>query len=325
MKNRLLFLIQDFFGISIKEARGILVLMLLCLVGAFVPSLMQHWVYPSLWPAQATFEAAKADSLFALLTQKQPSNSTEYSERPSSYAPRSENAKAQLRPFDPNTASAEELQSLGLPTFLANRIVNYRNKGGRFRRTEDVKRIYGLSEDTYLRLAPYVTIAPPAAEAATSAPETKQITEEQRPRPAPERRIVAFDLNAADTTQLKQLRGIGSVLSARILRYRDALGGFHNTSQYAEIYGLDSTAQAELKRYALLQTPVNKIALNTATVEQLRKHPYLRDKRLSELIVRYREQNGSYKDVEDLKKIKLMDETTFQRIRPYLSVAPPKE
>lgn len=321
MKNRLLFLIQDFFGISLKEARGILVLMLLCLVGAFVPSLMQHWVYPSLWPPRTTFEAAKADSLFALLTQKQPSNTTEYADRSSSdYG--SERVEAQLRPFDPNTASAEELQSLGLPTFLANRIVNYRNKGGRFRRTEDVKRIYGLSEDTYLRLAPYIRISSQAAEAATSPPETKQIAEEQRPRAALERRIVPFDLNRADTTQLKQLKGIGSVLSVRILRYRDALGGFHSPSQYAEIYGLDSTAQAELKRYALLQTPVNTISLNTATVEQLRKHPYLRDKRLSELIVRYREQNGSYKDVEDLRKIKLMDEVTFQRIRPYLSVVP---
>lgn len=58
---------------------------------------------------------------------------------------------------------------------------------------------------------------------------------------------VRVELNSADTTELKRLRGIGSVLSARIVKYRTKLGGFSSVEELKNVYGLsDETYQSIL-------------------------------------------------------------------------------
>jgi competence ComEA-like helix-hairpin-helix protein len=49
---------------------------------------------------------------------------------------------------------------------------------------------------------------------------------------------VRIDINRADTTEWKRLKGIGSVLSKRIVKYRDKCGGFKSIEQLRKIYGL---------------------------------------------------------------------------------------
>ncbi|NJK83456.1 MAG: helix-hairpin-helix domain-containing protein, partial [Saprospiraceae bacterium] len=71
-----------------------------------------------------------------------------------------ENEENSAFAFNPNTASAAELRELGLPDRVAKTIINYRNKGGKFRRAEDLKKIYGLTPADYERLAPYLTFGP---------------------------------------------------------------------------------------------------------------------------------------------------------------------
>jgi competence protein ComEA len=103
------------------------------------------------------------------------------------------------------------------------------------------------------------------------------------------------------------------------VKFRDALGGFHSPDQYPEVFGLDSLALSELRRYARVQSPPRKIAINTASVEELTRHPYLRNKRLNEVIVRYREQHGPYANPESLRQIRIMEEVTLRKITPYLT------
>lgn len=58
---------------------------------------------------------------------------------------------------------------------------------------------------------------------------------------------VRVELNSADTTELKRLRGIGSVLSVRIVKYRNKLGGFSSVEDLKNVYGLsDETYQSIL-------------------------------------------------------------------------------
>ena len=61
--------------------------------------------------------------------------------------------------FDPNVADSAELSDLGLSPFVVRNILKYREKGGRFPTPESMGRIYGLSEDKYKELEPYIQIS----------------------------------------------------------------------------------------------------------------------------------------------------------------------
>lgn len=231
--------------------------------------------------------------------------------------------------FDPNTATTEQLQELGIPKFLASRIEKYRQKGGTFRKKQDLKKIYDFPAALFSQLEDYISLP---QDGQKTMGEVAAFEEKPQPEPTgamslPSRGSkfpfrptpTAFDINTADTTQLAALRGIGSKLSARIVKYRDALGGFHSPEQYAEIYGLDSTVLAELRRYGKLQSAPQKININTATAEVLYRHPYFRNRKLNEVIIRYREQHGPYTSAEALKAIRILDDATSRKWEPYLS------
>ncbi len=323
MLRKLLLKIQDFFGISPKESRGALVLIVLSFVLLWTPSVVKWWVLPLFQDETPPFTIETLDSAAAQLpdrpssTQSRNYADAEEIERPS-----------RLFAFDPNTASPVQLQELGIPRFLALRIQKYREKGGKFRHPEDLQKIYDFPPALYGRLAPYIRL-----EGANSSLAEAAGTDAGNPAPRDDKGLplpreikaygravpVPFDINTTDTTQLATLKGIGSKLSLRIVKFRDALGGFHSPDQYPEVFGLDSVALSELRRYARVQSSPRKIAINSASVEELYRHPYLRNKRLNEVIVRYREQHGPYATPESLKGIRIMDEATLRKIAPYLS------
>ena len=113
--------------------------------------------------------------------------------------------------------------------------------------------------------------------------------------------------------------GIGSKLAARIVNYRSKLGGFYSINQLGETYGLpDSTFQFLKNRLTVSNTALTKIPLNTATAQQI-KHPYL-SWNIANAIVAYRNQHGAFTAVSDIKKILSIDEATYQKIEPYLSL-----
>jgi competence protein ComEA len=133
--------------------------------------------------------------------------------------------------------------------------------------------------------------------------------------------LAPFNINNADTTQLKQIRGIGSKLSARIVKYRDRLGGFYSLEQLREVYGLQPEVIDSLNKYTFVakaHTPA-RINLNTATIDELRTHPYMTSN-LARAIVAYREQHGRFESVEELKQIKIIKPEQYEKLKPYLGV-----
>lgn len=228
-----------------------------------------------------------------------------------------ESKKVRLFAFNPNLATAAELESLGIPSTQARRIVNYRGKGGRFRQKADLLKIYGLDSITYQRLYPFIDL-PAVRPARRPAPAgRKEKPPPERVRPA----IAAFDLNETDTATLKKIRGIGSVLAERIVRYRARLGGFVAPNQLHEVYRLDSMVIDALFRAAYIAEDFvpRSISLNTSDEYVLAVHPYI-GKTLARAIVAYRYQHGSFGSVDELRHIHHVDDSVFFRIRPYLSV-----
>ena len=62
--------------------------------------------------------------------------------------------------FDPNIADYATLIKAGLDGKAANTLINYRNKGGKFRKAGDIGKVYGISEEQANKLIPFVQIKP---------------------------------------------------------------------------------------------------------------------------------------------------------------------
>ena len=131
--------------------------------------------------------------------------------------------------------------------------------------------------------------------------------------------LISVNLNTADTLQLMQLRGIGSVFAKRIYYYRERLGGFYKKEQLFEVFGMDSIRYKGLEKQLQAIDPgtIRKIPVNTAAFEQWRNHPYITYKQIN-AILQYRKQHGNYKGMDDLKKVLILDAKTIERLSPYL-------
>lgn len=325
MYKRLVQHLQDYFGISRKEARGALVLILFCFLMVWTPFVFSRWVLPFMPLRSGPPSREMLDSLANLLEKENQQKLRKPKFYPKKYERKAPRA-ARLFDFDPNQVSVAQMEELGIPRFLAKRIDKFRSKGGKFRKKEDLLNIYDFPSAMYRRLEPHIVLAGTSAAKRKEATGNPSVVADAKPYPARvgyskplKPALATFDINTADTIALVRLRGIGTKLSLRILKFRDALGGFHSTTQYSEIFGLDSLALAELNRYAKVTSDVKKLNVNTATVEELTAHSYLRNKKTATILVNYRNQHGAFQTIDDLKKVRVIDEATIKKIEPYLS------
>ena len=306
--------ISDYFLLTNKERKGILVIVIVILVASLLPFLFPYFIKEDL-PDTEKFEkklaelrAARADS-----TQELSRYDNEFAE---DYSPAFSGTKASYTNFifDPNTASQQEWEKLGIKQKTIRTIENYRSKGGKFYKPADLKKIYGLSPKDAERLMPFVVIRDRHDHSEGKAnPQSSVITEKKI---TPD----LVNINTADTNQLKRLPGIGSKLSQRIVNFRDKLGGFYSVNQVAEVYLLPDSVFKKIKPMLLVdENAFRKLDLNEASFDQLKSHPYI-DNKLSKAIVAYREQHGNFKSTEDLKNIMLVSGETFEKLNPYLSV-----
>ncbi len=211
--------------------------------------------------------------------------------------------------FDPNTATQEELLNLGLPKGVVTVMLRFREKGGKYRRKEDLKKIYILDEADYLRIEPYINIAGDGTSIPTVALDIPKSYENER--------SISIDINKASAEEWQQLRGVGPAFSGKITRFREALGGFASVEQVAETRGLpDSTFQKI--RSQLRPSPVYRLMdINAADAETMDKHPYI-DRRTAEAIVSYRRQHGPFRSADDLRKVYALPEGWVEKMKPYL-------
>ncbi len=226
-----------------------------------------------------------------------------------------ETIKSEVFYFDPNTATRNEWQRLGIKDKTIETIQKYLAKGGKFYKAEDIKKIWGLHPSDVQRLTPYVSIKNTSKEYA--AYEKKEYPKTESSYAS--KKIQIVDINLADTSGYIALPGIGSKLSQRIIAFRNRLGGFYSVNQVGETYLLpDSTFQI-IKSYLILgTTEVRKININAASVDEMKAHPYLRYN-LANAIFQYRQQHGNFNSVEGIKKIMLISEEIFNKVSPYLS------
>ncbi|MFN3841092.1 MAG: ComEA family DNA-binding protein [Cyclobacteriaceae bacterium] len=288
--------IGNFFGFTRAQVNAFLILLPLLIVFIFSEP-VYRWVN-----RDADHEDwEKLDSFLAIW---QAEAGREKEDQPGSELPT-------LFRFNPNTVTHTELLALGFSHRLAGQLISYRNEGGRFRSVHDLLKLYAIDTALYNRIAPYVVIP----EANSSVPGQGSYKRPVEVIKAP------FDLNLADTTQFISIRGIGRVLSKRIVKYREALGGFVDKKQLFEVYGMDSTGVRQLTEQSYIQPGFKPraINLNRAGEMELAAHPYI-SKAMARAIVTYRFQHGRFRSADDLDELKTIPLESLHRIKPYLSL-----
>ncbi len=299
MFSKLKHIIRNYFGFSKTETNGFAVLLILMLGLVFVPMWYKNYLI-----SKSSFPEVEIKLLDSMALQIDKKNEIAAQNLSTTKSPDI------LFDFNPNTVTVSQLTALGINIKIAQRVANYRNNGGKFYKKEDFKKIYGLAFSDYERLKNHIII-PQKSRKNNTASQKKFVR----------KKIEPFDINRADTTQLQKISGIGSVLSRRIIKFRDGLGGFTSKAQYAEVYGLAVEVTNKLDSFTFIVDgfPVQKININKASIEQIAQHPYIR-KKLAKMIVAYRLQHGNFETIEDLSKIHTMDEKTLIKIRPYIAL-----
>ena len=218
--------------------------------------------------------------------------------------------------FDPNTISADQWKQLGIRDKTIETILKYRLKGGKFYMAADLQKIYGLHSDEVERLTPFVKINIDISHPPTSYSYSKESKPGYNSNKQNSNRI---EINTADTTAFKSLPGIGSKLAERIIKYRDALGGFYSITQVSEVYGIRDTTFDKIKELLFVKSvAIKKRNINTVDLQQLRM-PYIPNN-VANAIIQYREKNGRFSSVDQLKNIPIIDDDLFLKIEPYLTI-----
>jgi competence ComEA-like helix-hairpin-helix protein len=192
--------------------------------------------------------------------------------------------------FDPNTVSVTTLQSLGFTAKLANTLANYRAKGGLIRSGKDLYKIWGMPTLLADRLAPFVRVS---SKNSPSKPWASGF--------APATAAAAIDINTASLSQFEALKGIGPVLAARIVGFREKQGGFVKVQDLLMVYGVKDSLLSALAPYLRLDdSRVPKANLNQASVLQLVQKAGLQVV-VAQAVVRWRQQNGAFATFDELE------------------------
>ncbi len=318
--------IRGYLTFTRKERVGVLFLLTLVIILFVLPYFFRTPVgepdpgtYHQLKSEIEKFESKRSDSIVNSNTHDRYSTTPESSKRKNGNPVI--RAYTQMFYFDPNQLDAEGWQRLGITDQLAITIRHYIEKGGRFRKAEDLKKLYGLHSADYDRLYPFVRIAVKKEDHAFPDIAAARIHSEDYAMRITKKPVIT-DINQADSTDWARLPGIGKKLASRIIHFREALGGFYRVEQVGETFGLpDSTFRNIKPDLRLSETKLIQIDLNGSTKEMLQAHPYIRWQ-FAQAIVAYRSQHGYFHSVDELLQLARMDSAKLERLRPYLMVKP---
>jgi DNA uptake protein ComE-like DNA-binding protein len=236
-----------------------------------------------------------------------------------------DNRMAESFEFDPNIVSEPDLMRLGLSEKQAAMWIKFRNSGARFRTVPDLKKLYGLTEKNYAHLEPLAKINPATLNdifAANIYPKPQAYSGGTNALNSNKLAIgQTIDINKSTVEDWQKIPQVGAFRAKNIIDFREKLGGFTSIAQLGEMRGFpDSTYQA-IKPFLKFEASVyRKININSATFEELDKHPMI-DKKQASLIIAYREQHGKFANAKGIGAIlAFTDKIWLEKVCAYLSV-----
>jgi competence protein ComEA len=301
-------LLRDYFNIDRKQERGLLVLSLL-----MVLAIIFNYAAPRLFsPSQKSLVGSK---VFTEKLKKQQKHQKELVLSKKREIKNNHPLSIDRR-FDPNSVSKDELIAFKIPGFVAANWEKYINSGGVFKKESDIKKIYGINQELYDQIAPWILIE-----------STKELVENNSnsfktiySKSGIIEKKIRLGINTADSIALLEVNGIGPFYAGEIVKYRKKLGGYVNINQLTEIYKIDTPKLNKLKKQLYLDTiEVRKISINTVGFKNLLSHPYS-DFETTKYILNKRNKLGKYAALYQIRDNEHITDSLFFKILPYLSL-----
>lgn len=300
-------LIRAYFTFNTRERRGVYVLLVL-----LTTLLVVHAVLKFSPPEKKDIsleEKQKIDALAAALISGPGHEESPEKDSTTHRLP------YRWKAFDPNTVDFRTLVQSGLDTVVAARLVKYREKGGKFRNTKDLEKIYGIDTSWLDNAHEYLRFGNTEHHAIDTMPPRRA-----RTRVKPPVMISRIELNSSDSAQLRAIPGIGAYYAREIIALRNSLQGFRSYDQLLDVYNMSDRAMENLMKYTTLDsTLVSCIDLNTCSLETLGRHPYLTWKQ-ARIIINYRQQHGAFRAIRDILRTDVIPDSVYRQVAPYLCV-----
>lgn len=215
-------------------------------------------------------------------------------------------------PFNPNFITDYKGYTLGMSTQEIDRLLAYRKQNKWVNSKKDFQDVTKVS-DSLLNTFSHLFKFPDFI----TNPKKKKVFAKDRKLSYKDK----IDLNKATALQLQEVYGIGPYYSEKIIGYRTKLNGFSDNVQLKDVYGLEPNVINNILKMFTVKTPVNikKININTAKVTDLSELPNL-NYEIARQIIKYRELNGEFNDINQLKSIAEFPIEKFDRIQLYLTL-----
>ncbi|MEP6794690.1 MAG: helix-hairpin-helix domain-containing protein [Saprospiraceae bacterium] len=207
------------------------------------------------------------------------------------------------------TASFDQLISMGLSKKVAFNIQKFISAGGILTSDEDLLKIYGMDSLQLTTASPFIIYG--------TIPLSEKPAAELEKEVSIKTSLKIVDLNQATPADLESLDGIGTVLANRIIKYRDAIGGFLSSDQLKECYGIPPETLEKIKPQITVSGSPHFVMINEINLDSL-KHPYL-SKKLIKLIKAYKNQHGVFRNASDFRKIYPPDSNWCNQVLPYIN------
>ncbi|WP_298391359.1 helix-hairpin-helix domain-containing protein [Hydrotalea sp.] len=207
----------------------------------------------------------------------------------------------QLFYFNPNTIDSISLEQMGLRHKLIQTLLHYRQKGGRFFKPEDIRKLWGLTPDEANTLMPFIQIHSPNYLAGNR-------------RSGNILALHSIELNQANAATFRQIPGITPLLAYNMVQYREKLAGFVQMEQLQQIPGFSDSLYAAVLPYVYLnQQQIPKININKASSFALLHHPFIPEN-VAKAILILRQQKGTFQSVDELQKIPFVSTEMYRQI-----------
>lgn len=288
---------QDYFTFTRNERRGITILLVLIFILGIANKVIFYFETPGKID-QAVFDSArhKLGMLNDSISQ--------------------ESTTKELFFFNPNTIDSSVLRRLDVPELVRYNLLKYRSKGGRFSLKSDFRKIYGVDENLYARVEPFLIFENQQKEAIT-----KQPVE-----------LFLFDPNTTSDPDFIRL-GLSDKQIRTIRNYLAKGGSFQDKDDFFRIWGLTEEQKNYLADYVQISKKTENITsvmpkselsevlleINSADSVDLELLPGIGDK-LSKRIVKYRESLGGFYSFEQLKEVYGLNPETILQISKLMTV-----
>ena len=288
---------EEPFYISKRNRRGVFTLFIFSLIVVFTPRFLLFLEKEdNIIVSSEDIQSLEKDKSF---NQNKYRGNIKYSKK--------DKYKVPERKFNPNQYSFEDWVKLGLTQKQATIVIKFTNRG--INSNEELKKIFVIPEELFNKIKD-----------STYYPQKETLSKIERELNQDRPTAVLIDLNKSSIEDFTKINGIGPFYAKQIIRYREQLGGYHSKEQLLEVWKMNLETYEKLKDYIFIKTgEINKISLNSTNINELNNHPYLNWNQANS-IIKMREQRTGFKTISEIKESILIDEETFEKLVPYITL-----